>query len=269
MFYVLILAGFFVLAVALPTQPFAGVPDPASPNWPTLLTIPRTGEHVPLPVTDADAERLLDYHDATVTKMMRSIYHVYRQQGHLVLEAYGKTLADLRAAWRSRTAPPRPAQDKERACDAVRPTLEACHALESDDLVSGDGDPGMDGSRRSAQCHASVSVVVVGVPDSQPRMGQLSPMDEVKNTGRKEHTMTPNYRALLIERADLRNKLAYHLPYAHAPGSETGDCAYCRPLRQEYDLCNALLKRLRDRGEYDAEPSAAMLGQLAQPRDAD
>ncbi len=79
--------------------------------------------------------------------------------------------------------------------------------------------------------------------------------------------MTPNYRALLIERADLRNKLAYHRPYAHPPGDDAGDCAYCHPLRQELDLCNALLQRLYDRGEYHAEPSVAMLNQLAQPRD--
>jgi hypothetical protein len=60
-----------------------------------ILRIPRTGEQVPPPTTEAEALRLLEYDDALLTAIMTNLYRLYRGQGDEVLTAYSKTLEAL------------------------------------------------------------------------------------------------------------------------------------------------------------------------------
>jgi len=61
----------------------------------TIQIIPTTGEQVPLPTTDEDVARLLEYNDSTLTTALRGLYRVYRAQGMTVLQAYDKVLTDF------------------------------------------------------------------------------------------------------------------------------------------------------------------------------
>lgn len=70
-----------------------------------MLTIPATGEQVPPPTTDAEAERLLNYATSLLTATMIGLYRVYRAQGQDVRTAYRATLEALETAPRaSRTS---------------------------------------------------------------------------------------------------------------------------------------------------------------------
>ena len=74
---------------------------------PLMMMIPATGEQVPLPTTDDEALRLLDYGAIPLTQSMRGLYQTHRAQGDDVLVALAKTLHALTAASKK-------AQDAER-----------------------------------------------------------------------------------------------------------------------------------------------------------
>lgn len=92
----------YLVLVMLGVLPFTAAAQGGIPNVEkfhheavTPMIIPRTGERVPLPRTDAEVLRLLDYPDAMITTITRNLYHTYRLMGHDVLTAYEKTLTSV------------------------------------------------------------------------------------------------------------------------------------------------------------------------------
>lgn len=97
-----------LVALALLTTPMPGLPQVPVPDAAKLvqellpmMRIPRTGEQVPVPRTDTEVLRLLDYGDPGLTETLRGLYQTYRAQGLAVLEAFAKTLQAYGAAYKS------------------------------------------------------------------------------------------------------------------------------------------------------------------------